>query len=66
MIYTIFVLISGIFIGQEYNILLPSVKTIVINALIFVNKKNGEKIQETDTETYFMYLLDFFNKLNKK
>jgi hypothetical protein len=54
MLYSLTVLIAGIFLGQEYN-MVPSVKILATNLIVYLqNLKNPNEIEvAVDNQSYF-------------
>ena len=54
MLYSLTVLIAGIFLGQEY-VMVPSVKILATNLIVYLqNLKNPTEIEiEIDNQSYF-------------
>ncbi len=46
MLYTLFVLCTGVYLGQEFTVI-PSVKVAILNLLVYL--KNNETIRDTNT-----------------
>jgi hypothetical protein len=48
MLYTLLVLITGVYLGQEFTVI-PSVKIAILNLMVYMKK--NESITETTTNT---------------
>jgi len=62
MIYSIFVLLSGIAIGQEYSTIIPSIKILAINLFEYLKQHAIEKKVVENNSTHFIsnYLYKLF------
>ena len=52
MLYTIVILVSGVYIGQEYFII-PSVRILIENALIYLRNLRDPIVQQTMYERIY-------------
>ena len=46
MLYTLFVLFTGVYLGQEFTVI-PSVKVLILNLIVYI--KNNETINTIDS-----------------
>lgn len=57
MLYTLFILLTGVYIGQEYTIV-PSVKIVAVYCLNYLNSlKEVQVNQENEEITTYTWLL---------
>jgi hypothetical protein len=64
MFYSILLLLSGIYIGQEYHTL-PSVRLISITILNYLNNLKNNNENNNENNNYYNQLFSYFLKSNK-
>lgn len=67
MLYTIFVLLTGVYIGQEYAVV-PSVKIVAVYCINYLNslkenENNQRELAQNDADTTYTWLLRKFKLL---
>lgn len=61
MIYSLICLLTGIYIGQEYQLIIPNVRVLGLSILAFVKEKYNEEQNKQNTDITNESKESFFN-----
>lgn len=67
MLYTLFVLFTGVYLGQEYTFI-PSVKVLILNLIVYIknnettNERTNDENNTIDTHNKIEYIVNWLKE----